>query len=294
MIGNKLTGAPMVGDAPIAIYRRLYRALSDDVREAFPEGTPERKRWDELNRSSQTLHQRFEKIYQPLIESKTPERATALAFSGTQRGASAFREIIGSLTPEQGNVVRAYTIEEMGRAPPNAQGVAGDTFSMPQFLTRWNKLHPDAQRALFPNGKTRTDMDTILNAVARVKDAGRGTFNPSNTTGTLMATETFGQTVKNTINDVFHLNVGNAAARVGSTAAQMLVTKRLANAMTSPQFIHWLAEGTKTPQANSMAYLARLEVIARNTSNPEVKASIDDVHHTLLDAARKRAPVATP
>jgi hypothetical protein len=81
-----------------------------------------------------------------------------------------------------------------------------------------------------------------------------------------------------------HLMAGEPvkAAGVGLAAStQLLGTRQMAKAITSPGFARWLAEGTKIPATQYGDYVGRLAGIAASTKDPEQKAAIEDIQAKL-------------
>jgi hypothetical protein len=278
-IGEMFEGGPVPEDGlSKAQYKSLYRALTQDVRESL--STAERARWEKANTFTRDFHDRVERVYEPLLDAKTPEKAVTAAFSGSKEGASSFRQIMGNLKPAQRKVVAAHVIDSMGRAPPGQQTAEGDLFSPQTFLTNWNKMHDDAKAALFP-GRERADMQTIADAIGRLREAGRGTHNPSGTARAVTHAGFAGGVTTAVLDRLLSGAPGQAAVVAGGAGAQVLGTRALARSLTSPEFTRWLAEGEKTKPANVGAYLGRLQAIQHAQKDPDTAAAIEDVRAAL-------------
>ncbi len=274
-IGKNLSKSMLVPDATTRLYQRLYKALSDDIRDSLP--AQDRNAWNRATHFSKGMHKRIEKVYQPLMDQNTPERALRAAFSGTKEGSSGFRKIMGALTPDQRNAVAAHVIENMGTAPSHMQDAAGGRFSMEHFLTQWDKLKaPGVKEALVPSAKTREDLQTVAEAISRQRAVRTGTYNPSGTAKAVTHASLYSAAFTEIAMSLLRGEPRMAAAGAATLGAQMLASRYAARAMTSPEFIRWLAEGEKVKPADLPAHLARLTVIANHTRDPETREVLQE------------------
>jgi len=281
----------------VELYESMYRALSDDVRGSLPEDT--RKQWIEATEVARQHNEKVKNVYGPLLRPNlSSEQVTNAAFSGTRQGASKFRQVMGGLTPEQRNTVAAHIVDRLGKALPSQQNAAGDAFSTETFLTNWGSgekmLHPDAKAALFPDPKTRAALDQLAEVAAKMREAGRGTYNPSGTARAVTHAGMAGGVTTAILDHLFRGNVGSALGIAGGAATQVLGTRQLARAMTSPDFIKWLAEGTKAPQSDLPRYASRLIVLAKNAKDPETKDALTAVAQSLPDLMKEIGVGAQP
>lgn len=265
-LGRLLESPSLLVDAPKNEYRALYRALSDDIRKALP---PEAKQaWDRASNYTRAMHDRVDTVYEPLERAGTPEKAVKAAFSGTREGSSAFRKIMGATTPAQRNAVAAHVIEKMGTTRPGQQNVDGDRFSAETFLTNWNSMNDGARRALFP-GRTYDDMKTVAEAASHMRDAGRGSYNPSGTARTVTHAGFYGIAAQQIVSSLLDLNPVRAARTAVAFGGEALVNRNVARALTSPKFVAWLADGTKPAAADAGSYVGRLQAIQKSERDPE-------------------------
>lgn len=273
-VGRLLESPSLLADAPKNEYKALYRALSDDMRAALPPDA--RQAWDRASRYTRAMHDRVDTVYQPLMSKNTPEKALAAAMSGTRQGSSSLRKIMGALPPAQRDAVAAHVIEKLGAAPAGQQGVTGERFAPETFLTNWNKLDDSARRALFP-GRSYADMKTVATAIEHMREAGRGTYNPSGTARAVTHAGMAGGVTTAVLESLFYGHPGVAAGVAAGAATQVVGTRAIARAITNPAFVRWLAEGTKVPQTQLGDYALRLNAIARSTRDPETRQAIEDV-----------------
>lgn len=266
--------------------KSLYGALSRDIEASLP---PEAKpAWSRASHYTRAMHDRIETVYEPLLDKGTFEKATTAAFSGTKEGASAFRKVMGSLTPDQRSAVGAHVIEKMGRATASQQTAEGDRFSIETFLTNYGKLDPAARKALYPSPQTLKDVETLAKAASDMREAGRGTHNPSGTARAVTHAGFAGAGVSTVLTSLLTGHPGVALGTAGALGAEVAANRSLARAMTSPEFVHWLAEGTKRPEVNLPSYAARLNAIAASTRDPDTRQAIEDVAAQLAPGGQSK------
>lgn len=260
-IGEQLEDVDLVAGTPKNQLKKLYGAITSDIEGALPKGTPERKAWDRARNYTRAGHDRIDNILQPLYDKGTPEKAFKAAMSGTKEGASAFRRVMRSMTPAQSDAVRANVIGEMGLAKPGGQTAQGGVFSMDTFVTEWNQLHPDAKRVLFADPKVRADMETIAKVASDYKESGRFLYNPSGTAKTIGHASAAASIIT-------ALGTGNWVL-AGGEAATIGATYGLARAMARPEFVSWLAKGTRLPADQRVQWTTQLATIADRQKDPE-------------------------
>jgi hypothetical protein len=242
----------------------MYAAVSKDLEASL--SPDQRKAWSRAKRYTEAGHTRIDSVIQPLFDRGTPEKALNFALSGTRDGASALRSIFGSLKPEEANVVRAHVVENMGRANPGAQTAEGNKFSVETFVTNWNKMAPEARRALFSDPKVRADMENIARVASDYKQAGRALYNPSGTAAAGAHAAAGG-------GFAVALMTGNFPVAAG-VAGEVGLNNALARAMTNPKFVSWLAKAGSAPPDKRMQYVTELSALAGKTADPDQQADL--------------------
>lgn len=273
IIGKKLGAPGMMEDARRPDLERLYATLSEDIRKAniSPEA---RTALDRAQQYTRAGHTRIREVLKPLADKKTPEQAYAYTVQGTEQGATKLRRIMGGLKPAERREVSAQVVEELGTVSKGQRDDQGGGFSVDQFLTKWNGIHDDAKKVLFPDPKTRADLDQVAKVANDLKSAGKAVYNPSGT-GKAAAHIGMASAGASALTALFTGHPGIAAAVVGGAGVEMATSHAMARAMNSPEFIRWLAEGSKAPPDRTAAYAARLAVIARNSKDPEDKQALE-------------------
>lgn len=184
-------------------------------------------------------------VIKPLIgtpdKPKSGEQVIKMLTADLQGNNARAVRFLRALPPDEQADTRASIIGALGRRTAGAQNAEGDGFSLPMFLTHWNRIGESAKAAYFgPEARA------ALNDLARVAQGSKEASafaNKSNTGGVGAALMT-GIT---------------ALPSLGSTVATQYGLGRL---LASPRFARWLARAPRT-QLAPHAYLDRLSRIAR-------------------------------
>ncbi|WP_313224333.1 hypothetical protein [Pseudoxanthomonas mexicana] len=265
-IGEEMDASILVNTRETAQYKQLYRALSRDMEEAAKLGGPAAERAARrANTFTRVSADRLEDVQRVIDKNGGPEAIYNAAMQGTRDGGTTIRKVMQSIDKNQQRAVTAAFLRRMGMANPNAQDATGEVFSARTFLTNWNKVSPEAKRALFDRHGPRfsEDMDRIARVAENI-DKGSTVFkNPS---GTGNRTAAIG----------YWLALGNAVyqqdLRTAAGVAGLGVTlNRLAHKMTDPEVVHWLAETTRYPAAATFnSQLQALRQIGEREEDPEI------------------------
>jgi hypothetical protein len=195
-IGNALGEARgSLADESRARLKRLYGALTEDMDAAAQSAGPEaRSAWKRANNFYKRGAQRIEKDLDKAITADSPERAFEAFSAMTKKGSSQANakrlyRIKSSMPDREWRTVSASIIDRLGRATDGAQNAAGDAFSPSTFLTKWNKMTPEARSVLLPP-EARKEMTKLARVAESAKDA-RAERNFSNT-GTVVTGATAG------------------------------------------------------------------------------------------------------
>lgn len=205
-------------------------------------------------------------VLKPLIGSRdVPKSGEAIAkglmadLQGNNARSVAFLRALP--TDEQANT-RASIIGRMGHVSAGADNPEGDAFSLPAFLTSWNKIGETAKRAYFGD-EARAALNDIATVANGTKLAQRYA-NHSNTAGGLE----FGRL----------LSYVTALPTFGGALGGQMILGRL---LASPRFARWLARAPKT-SLGTAAYADRLTRIAR--AEPAIANEVLQLQRRLTDA----------
>jgi hypothetical protein len=263
-IGEKLSSVNLLSNVPQGAYKRIYGAISNDLREAAKESGPDAlTALSRANKYTKALHERTDKL-QGFINKNEPERIYKAAFEGTELGATRIRAVMQSLPkPEQKAVASAF-ISKMGKALPGQQDELGDIFSTERFLTNWNKLSPESKQVLFNRFGSgyRSNMDRIAETASRIREGSKILANPSGTAAAGVQPATLAVIATAIAGGQYKLLAGLLGASALSRAS--------AKAFTNPKYVNWLAQNSNIPTEAIPGAITTLSNIAKEDNDPDL------------------------
>lgn len=280
-IGQEMDNG-LVSDVPAAQWRRIYGALSEDLRTAANTAGPQAQAaWTRANNFTRAGMQRIESIESVLNRNGGPEAVFKAATSGTKEGATTLRSVMQSLDDEGRRTVSATVLRRLGLAKAGVQGEMGDTFSNETFLTNWNLLSPEAKRTLFDRygPRFRGDMDAVARYAANLREGSAVFKNPSGTGQATAQAATIGGLAASVATG----QVGAASAIISGVLGANL-TARL---MTNPRFVRWLAQTTRIPAGTSAAALNSLAQSAKDTGDKDLALAVATLEQQRADEKQK-------
>lgn len=265
-IGEEMDASILVNTRETAQYKQLYGALSLDMEEAAKLGGPAAERAARrANTFTRVSAKRLEDVQRIIDKNGGPEAIYNAAMQGTRDGGTTIRKVMQSIDKNQQRAVTAAFLRRMGMANPSAQDATGEVFSARTFLTNWNKVSPEAKRALFDRHGPRfsEDMDRIARVAENI-DKGSTVFkNPSGTGNRTAAIGYWLALGHSLYQQDWRTASGIAALGVG--------TNRLAHKMTDPGVVKWLADTTRYPaEATFASQLQALRQIGEREDDPEI------------------------
>lgn len=277
-VGEMVASKDLISDIPRAQLKRLYGALSDDVR-AAADAAGASKEFSRANNYTRAGHNRISGFVEKVVNKDELNKIFEAAAKGGD-GLQRINSIKRSLKPEEWEVVSSNVVRRLGLATKGQQGAAGEEFSVAKFLTDWNKLGR-AKNVIFSGSEKLSDyrknLDRIARASERMKVAAREMSNPS---GTAQAAANYGT-----------ITAGGAAIATGNipvlSGVLMAVAgnKGASSLMANPDFVRWLARGTKT--TNWPAHIARLSAI--NYDQEEIAEFAEDLA-SVIQTQQKSQP----
>ena len=263
-IGEKLSSVQLMSTVSQGQYKRIYGALTEDLRAAAEEAGPKAvNAFNRANKYTRALHSRMERL-QSFISKNEPEKIFRAAFEGSDIGATRLRTVMQSIPEQEQKAVASSFISRMGRALPGQQDEAGDIFSTERFLTNWNRLSPEARTTLFGRfgDKYQRDMQKIAETAAKIREGSRVLANPSGTAVGGTQTMTYLATAGSLGAGKYGIVTGIAAVAIGGNA--------LGRAFINPKFVSWLARNSEIPTSAIPAAISNLTAIARNDKDEDL------------------------
>jgi hypothetical protein len=269
-----LTDFPLTADRPPAHYKRLYASLSQDLEEAArKQGPAAEQAYKRANAFTRASADRLEQVQRVVDKNGGPEKVFNAVMAGTQDGGTTVRAVMQSLPKEGQRAVTGAVIKRMGLATPGQQVAAGDAFSASTFLTNWNKVSPEAKRALFDRHGPAfsANMDKIARVADRIRTGSKVFANPPGTANRAAAIGYYGGLAG---------TAGAAAVGAGVMPLAGLVIGGLSantasRVMTNPRFVAWLARATEMPVSALPQQVIVLKGIAKQ--DPDVADALADL-----------------
>lgn len=268
LVGKELENTSLMSDVPRSKWKAVYGALSKDMEAAAT--TPQAKQaLSRANAYYKARIDRIESIESVIDKNGGPEKVFQAAMSGTRDGATTLRAVMQSLPKEGQQAVTAAFVRRLGLANPGAQNAAGDTFNAATFLTNWNKVSPEARKALFNrHGPSFVkDMDRIARVADNIKSGAEVYRNPAGTANKLGAYAYW-------IGLITALGAGQKTTAT-SLAAAGAGGFGVAQAMTNPNVVRWLAQTTRGPVGSVASQLQSLRRIGIENNDSDILAAAD-------------------
>ncbi|MAO24619.1 MAG: hypothetical protein CMJ25_28055 [Phycisphaerae bacterium] len=227
-----------------------------------------------------------------VIKKGDKEATAALKYviGGAKDSGERLEKLRRQFEPDEYNVISGYMLGKLGMPGAGAVGGAldvsesmareagesmlGQGFSPHTFVTRWEKISPEAKKALF-GGTEYADLapalDDLVFTLNRVGKTAQQMANPSGTARIIGAMGTFGplaaETGKLIGGDGFEFGLSGLIAPYAS-----------AKLMTNPSFVKWLSEGVEIAafKPNSFGqHIRRLVQISE--VNPDIRDEVKGV-----------------
>ena len=265
-IGENLAGISILNDVPRAEFKRLYAALSEDMRIAAEAAGPDAIRaFNRANNYSKSLHARADKL-QSFINRQEPEAIYQAALQGSKIGGTRLAALMKSLPMDDQKAFVSSFVERMGRATAGQQNEAGEVFSTNTFLTNWNNLSKPAKQQLFGRfgSEFSSNMEKIARTAALIRSGSNVLSNPSGTAGAVVQPATYGSLAGS-----FGAGKFGFAAGLLSLLAVSHIGSKL---FTNPRYVEWLAKNIDTQPNAIPSAIASLQEVAREVDDPDLEA----------------------
>jgi len=262
-IGEAISDYSLSPDTPARELRRIYRALSADMERAAQAAGPEAAAAAQrANNYTRAVADRLELVERIVDKHGGPERIFNAVMQGTRDGGTTLRAVMQSLPRDGQKAVTAAVIKRMGMPTPGQAGMnASEEFSAATFLTNWNRVSPDARRALFDRYGPgfSAAMDRIARVAENVKQGSKVYQNPSGTANRAAA-YTYGASL------VGSLFTGGTAYLVAAGVGANL----MARWMTNPEVVRRLAATTVLPKGAIAAAIESMRVAGQKSGDEDL------------------------
>jgi len=285
-IGEQITDFSLSPETPTRELKQLYAALSRDMEAAAqaqgPQAVAAAKR---ANNYTRVAADRMEQVQRVIDKNGGPEKVFNAAMEGTKDGGTTLRAVMQSLPKDGQQAVTAAVIKRMGMPTPGQAGLDGaEQFSSSTFLTNWNRLSPEAKRALFDRHGPgfSSDMDRIARVAANIKEGSKVFANPAGTANRAAAQSYAIGLPLSIAQAPFTGHYWPVVATIGGGIAANVA----ARAMTSPLVVRWLAASTKPSVGSLNASIKALMTEANRRG--------DDAAIEFANALSEQNPERTP
>lgn len=280
-IGESLGDYSLSSDVPTRELRQLYGALSRDMEAAATAAGPKAEQAARrANAYTRAVASRLEQLDRVVNKNGGPEAVFNAAMSGTRDGGTTLRAVMQSLPEDGQKALTAAVLKRMGLPTPGQASMGADQFSAATFLTNWNRLSPEARRALFDRygpGFSQ-NMERIARVADSIKTGSKVFANPSGTANKAAAYTYSGAVIAS-------LFTGGTGPLVAGGAS----TNLAARILTNPKAVRWLAKSTAVPSGSVLAGLGSLRNIAANEDDPDLKQLADDIAQAIPSGEATRA-----
>lgn len=256
--------------------RRAYGAMREDIRQAADLAGPNaRKALDVHDRYVRYNRNINLDLLDKIDKLGADEQAYKFAIEGSANGGTRLLKLRKNFTPDEWNTVAATAFENLGRSRPGSAGATemGDEigeFSVNTFMTNWNKMSPEARKALF-GGTQYKELEAPMNRLVRSVDRAKESekmANPSGTARNLIAAFGLIEAGRQGIE-------GDYAQGAGTIAAGILAPRYAAKLLTNPKFVQWLATGVQLAEkspASLTSHISRLAMVSKG--EPAIREEI--------------------
>lgn len=281
-ISNRFVEAGMApGDASRRAQMITSAAEQDMISGLRAAGKPKAAAtWQRAAQSHADRMAMVENVLQPILGANKEKtgaevaRGLTAAFKSNPNRA---RNFIAALPEEQANTIRASVIAQMGNPGSGGQDLAGEAFSLSQFLTHWNDIK-QVRNGIF-DPKTVTALNKLAAVAERAKAAGH-VENHSNTGSINIALMTGGPAIS-APGLLFSGHPAAAAGAVLTSIGLALAQHGGAALLASPKFAERLAQMPLNPKSSRQFWSGQwVQKLA--ATNPEIREPLIAFQNRIL------------
>ena len=281
MIGGKLTNATLIDDVSKAEYKRLYGAISEDLKTILK--NTDQKAYNQLIRADRYYKaglKRIEDVLQP-IKNVDQDRIVKYLMTSAGNGPTYISGLKKTLNPDEFAYIQNAIIQKLGKLKSGSgvnldDNVYSDVFNSNIFLNNWNKIDPQAKDVLFSSKKykdLRKDLDRLAVISEKIAQSGQTFSNPSGTANSLIGQLSYaGAVVEGKVSGL---------SKVFMTGLYLVGGSEV---LTNPKIVKWLLKGTDIANTEGVdayvKHLGKVGTVFAGTS-PETQQWVLDFADTL-------------
>lgn len=269
-IGENLADFALVPSKDRSQYKELYRALSNDLEAvAAAQGPAATQAMRRANNYTRASSDRLEQLERVVDKNGGPEKIYAAVMSGTQDGGTTLRAVMQSLPKEGQKALTGAIIKRMGLATPGQQDASGELFSANTFLTNWNRLSPEARRAVFDRHGAgfSASMDRIAQVAETLRTGSKVYANPSGSANKI-----------GLLGYVVALATTAGSGRLteaGTLVAGGALANGVSRFLTNPRIVAWMGSSANLPVSALPQQVAILRGVAERADDTEMAEFAD-------------------
>jgi hypothetical protein len=264
-----------------AAYERLHGALSGDMFALADSVSPEAGRALRVATRYNALtneNPNFLPALRRVVDKNSDEELYRALFpAGGKVNTQRVGRLMNQLEAPERHAVAATVLARLGEPPPGSR--IGQTFSVPHFLTNWEKLtgnNPEARNVVLREARIpglAPQLDRLVRVSQRLKDYG----STENWSGTARSSVGAGILLSSSAS-LGHLDPIGALVTLAGGAAAGGGTMAL---MTNPRFVRWLADVVPTYTTTQKITRQQLAALGRVAStNPMLRGAWENFRAT--------------
>ena len=271
-IGSLLDDSIVNSDIPTAELKRLSGSITEDVKNFMKTQSPEaQKAFNNMNAWEINYHKQADLLRSVLDKNGGTEKIFEAAFSGAKSGPSTVRAVYNVLTPKAKEILTSGFMRRMARTTPTNP----DEFDLTRLFGNINALDPAAKKVIFGHlgPEFNADLGKLMTTLQRIGQGGKDFGIQAGSQGSLgiqmplyLLAQAGGAAAGGQA-----ANAGGAiAGALASTGAVVLSARTLANWMTNPHVVKWLASHEVIPSSTYGSTVNLLAQEGRKKDDPDL------------------------
>ena len=285
-VGNLMRDPALVStrDIQSGDLKRLYAALTSDMESAALAAGPKiHARWRAANKYFEAKITKDLPVIENVLKKVNPDEVFGWVMGSSGKGGTRLKILKNQLTKEEFDAVSGTVLGRMGLSTVGRQNYAGDAFSAGTFMTNWNRLSRGAKNILFKNNKYSNlskELDDFSKVVGDFKEIDQYA-NRSNT-GSVLSFFSIMSAIGATGAGIVAGPAGFAGSMVGLGSVSV-APRAIANLMTDPNFVRWLATGVRLSKYNPNSMKMHLGRLMVMRFKDDIQDDIDELIRNVVE-----------